>query len=83
LRPLAPGRLQKLVPAGYTGPMIVRFIRGKASMRFEFLGCFQFLISALGGIIVTNLPCSGPVAMAVMIAACMGVIPLIRWLGKP
>jgi DHA1 family bicyclomycin/chloramphenicol resistance-like MFS transporter len=46
------------------------------------LGCFQFLISAIGGIIVTNLPFSGPVAMAVMIAACMGVIPVIRLMGK-
>jgi DHA1 family bicyclomycin/chloramphenicol resistance-like MFS transporter len=46
------------------------------------LGCFQFLISAIGGIIVTNLPFSGPVAMAVMIAVCMGVIPVIRLLGR-
>jgi DHA1 family bicyclomycin/chloramphenicol resistance-like MFS transporter len=46
------------------------------------LGCFQFLISAIGGIIVTNLPFSGPVAMAVMIAACMGGIPLIRLMGS-
>ncbi len=45
------------------------------------LGCFQFLISAIGGIIVTNLPFSGPVAMAVVIAGCMGLIPVIRWMG--
>jgi DHA1 family bicyclomycin/chloramphenicol resistance-like MFS transporter len=46
------------------------------------LGFFQFFISALGGIIVTNLPFSGPVAMAVLIAAAMGVIPIIRLIGK-
>jgi MFS transporter, DHA1 family, multidrug resistance protein len=42
------------------------------------LGCLQFLISAIGGIVVTNLPFSGPVAMAVLIAACMGLIPIMR-----
>jgi DHA1 family bicyclomycin/chloramphenicol resistance-like MFS transporter len=46
------------------------------------LGFFQFMISALGGIIVTNLPFSGPVAMAIMIAACMGLIPVIRMAGR-
>jgi DHA1 family bicyclomycin/chloramphenicol resistance-like MFS transporter len=46
------------------------------------LGCFQFLISAIGGIIVTNLPFSGPVAMAVLIAGCMGLIPIIRFAGR-
>lgn len=45
------------------------------------LGFFQFLISAIGGIIVTNLPFTGPVAMALMIAGCMALIPLIRWMG--
>jgi DHA1 family bicyclomycin/chloramphenicol resistance-like MFS transporter len=45
------------------------------------LGCLQFLISAIGGIIVTNLPFSGPVAMAVLIAGCMGLIPVIRFIG--
>jgi DHA1 family bicyclomycin/chloramphenicol resistance-like MFS transporter len=42
------------------------------------LGCLQFLISAIGGIIVTNLPFSGPVSMAVLIAVCMGLIPIMR-----
>ena len=46
------------------------------------LGCCQFLISAIGGIIVTNLPFSGPVAMAVMIASCMGLIPILRAAAK-
>jgi MFS transporter, DHA1 family, multidrug resistance protein len=46
------------------------------------LGFFQFLISAIGGIIVTNLPFSGPVAMAVLIAACMGVIPIMRFAAR-
>jgi DHA1 family bicyclomycin/chloramphenicol resistance-like MFS transporter len=46
------------------------------------LGCFQFMISALGGIIVTNLPFTEPVAMAVLIAACMGLIPIIRWVAR-
>ena len=47
------------------------------------LGFFQFLISAVGGIIVTNLPFTGPVAMAVMICGCMGLIPVIRVIGRP
>jgi len=42
------------------------------------LGFFQFFISAIGGIIVTNLPFNGPLAMAVMMAGCMGLIPIIR-----
>jgi DHA1 family bicyclomycin/chloramphenicol resistance-like MFS transporter len=46
------------------------------------LGFFQFFISAIGGIIVTNLPLSGPLAMAVMIAGCMGAIPIIRTVGR-
>jgi DHA1 family bicyclomycin/chloramphenicol resistance-like MFS transporter len=46
------------------------------------LGFFQFGVSALGGIIVTNLPFSGPVSMAVMIAGCMGFIPLVRSTAK-
>jgi DHA1 family bicyclomycin/chloramphenicol resistance-like MFS transporter len=46
------------------------------------LGCFQFMISAAGGIIVTNLPFSGPLAMAIMMTACMGVIPIIRLAGR-
>jgi DHA1 family bicyclomycin/chloramphenicol resistance-like MFS transporter len=46
------------------------------------LGCFQFLISALGGIVVTNLPFSGSVAMALLIAGCMALIPIIRLVGR-
>jgi DHA1 family bicyclomycin/chloramphenicol resistance-like MFS transporter len=46
------------------------------------LGCIQFLVSAIGGVIVTNLPLSGPVAMAEMIAGCMGLIPVIRMVGR-
>jgi DHA1 family bicyclomycin/chloramphenicol resistance-like MFS transporter len=46
------------------------------------LGCFQFLIAAMGGIIVTNLPFSAPVSMAVMIAACMALVPIIRTAGR-
>jgi DHA1 family bicyclomycin/chloramphenicol resistance-like MFS transporter len=46
------------------------------------LGFFQFAISAVGGIIVTNLPWSGPTNMAVMIAGCMGIIPLVRATAK-
>ena len=42
------------------------------------LGCFQFLLSAVGGIIVTNLPFSAPMAMAVMMAGCMALVPIIR-----
>lgn len=47
------------------------------------LGFCQFFVSALGGIIVTNLPFSGPVAMAILIAASMGLIPVIRFIGRP
>jgi DHA1 family bicyclomycin/chloramphenicol resistance-like MFS transporter len=48
------------------------------------LGFFQFLISAIGGIVVTNLPFTGPVAMAVLICGCMVLIPVIRmWHGRP
>jgi len=46
------------------------------------LGCLQFLISAIGGIIVTNLPFSGPVALAILIAVAMGLIPVIRFAAK-
>jgi DHA1 family bicyclomycin/chloramphenicol resistance-like MFS transporter len=46
------------------------------------LGFFQFAISAVGGIIVTNLPLPGPVAMAVLIAGAMGLIPVIRFAGR-
>jgi DHA1 family bicyclomycin/chloramphenicol resistance-like MFS transporter len=46
------------------------------------LGFFQFFISAVGGVVVTNLPFTGPVAMAVLIAGCMGLIPLVRVLGR-
>jgi DHA1 family bicyclomycin/chloramphenicol resistance-like MFS transporter len=46
------------------------------------LGCLQFLISAIGGIIVTNLPFSGPVAMAILIAVAMGLIPVIRFAAR-
>jgi MFS transporter, DHA1 family, multidrug resistance protein len=42
------------------------------------LGCFQFLISAIGGMIVTNLPFSGPLDMAILIAGSMALIPFIR-----
>jgi MFS transporter, DHA1 family, multidrug resistance protein len=46
------------------------------------LGCFQFLTAAIGGIIVTNLPFSPPLAMAIMMAACMALVPIIRIAGR-
>jgi len=46
------------------------------------LGFFQFLISAIGGIIVTNLPFSAPTNMAVLIAGSMGLVPVIRLIGR-
>jgi DHA1 family bicyclomycin/chloramphenicol resistance-like MFS transporter len=45
------------------------------------LGFCQFFVSAIGGMIVTNLPFSGPVAMAVLIVGAMGLIPVVRWAG--
>ena len=46
------------------------------------LGCFQFLISAIGGIVVTNLPWSASISMAVMIAVCMVLVPVVRTAGR-